>query len=119
MAIEHLTYDSFKEKVFDFDTHNSWNFIGDKPCVIDFYADWCEPCKELDPVFDEIDQELGDKLTVYKINTDDEDELANVFGIQSIPFLLFVPMEGDPQMETGALPKEIILEAIEDVCGVK
>ncbi len=119
MATEYLTLESFKTKVFDFENNSEWTFIGDIPCVIDFYADWCGPCKQIAPVLEELSEELAGKVNVYKINTEKEPELASVFGIQSIPSLLFVPKEGQPQMAAGALPKDTILNAIDDVCKVK
>lgn len=119
MALEHLTLESFKEKVFDFENNKEWTYKGDKPCVIDFYADWCQPCKMLAPILEDVAGELEGKIDIYKINTENEQELASIFGIQSIPSLLLVPTDGDPQMAAGALPKETLLKAIEDVCKVK
>jgi len=116
--VEHLTLASFKEKVFDFENNKDWKFEGEKPCVIDFYADWCGPCKTLAPILEELKNEYGDKLEIYKINTEEEKELSSIFGIQSIPSLLFVPQEGQPQMAQGALPKESFKQAFKDVLGV-
>jgi len=116
--LEKLTLASFKEKVFDFENNQDWKFEGDKPCVIDFYADWCGPCKAVTPVLEELKKEYGDKLEIYKIDTEKEQELASVFGIRSIPSLLFVPKEGEPQMAQGALPKESFKQAFKDVLGV-
>ncbi len=113
--MEHLTLDTFKEKVFDFENSKEWNYVGDKPAIIDFYADWCAPCKMVAPVLDELSSEYGDKLAIYKINTEDQQQLAGMFGIQSIPSLLFIPKEGQPQMAMGALPKKTFHEIIKDV----
>lgn len=113
--MEHLTAQTFKEKVFDYETNKEWKFIGTKPCIIDFYADWCSPCKMVAPILEELSIEYVGKLDIYKINTETEQELASVFGIQSIPSILFVPMNGQPQMAMGALPKDAIVEAIKEI----
>ncbi len=116
---EHLTTESFKEKVFDFDKNKEWVYEGDLPAIIDFYADWCGPCKMVAPVLEELSQEYEGKLHVYKVDTDSEQELAAAFGIQSIPSLLFVPMEDKPQMAMGALPKPSLVKAIQEVLKVE
>ncbi len=113
--MEHLTLDTFKEKVFDFENNKEWNYVGDKPAIIDFYADWCAPCKMVAPVLEELSTEYGDDLAIYKINTEDQQQLAGMFGIQSIPSLLFIPKDGQPQMAMGALPKKTFHEIIKDV----
>ena len=115
MALEHLTKETFKEKVFNFEANKEWKFEGDRPAIIDFYADWCAPCKMVTPILEELKEEYGDKLDIYKINTEQEQELAGIFGVQSIPSLLFVPSEGQPQMAMGALPKDTFKKAITDV----
>ncbi len=117
--VKHLTLESFKTKVFDFEKNKEWVFEGTRPCMIDFYADWCGPCKMVAPVLEELAKEYEGKLDIYKVNTEKERELAGIFGIQSIPSLLFVPMKGQPQMAMGALPKETFKKAIEDVLEVK
>jgi thioredoxin len=116
--LEHLTIDTFKEKVFDFETNKDWKFEGDAPCVIDFYADWCGPCKMVAPILEELQSEYGSKLNIYKVDTEDQRELAGMFGVQSIPSLLFVPKDGKPQMAMGALPKETFEQAFKEVLGV-
>ena len=103
---EHLTKQSFQEKVFNYEQNKEWKYEGTLPCIIDFYADWCGPCKMVAPIIEELSKEYDGKLHVYKIDTEAEQELASVFGIRSIPSLLFVPLEGQPQMAMGALPKE-------------
>lgn len=118
MALEHLNKDTFKSKVFNFETNKDWKFEGDKPAIIDFYADWCGPCKMVAPILEELKSEYGDKLDIYKIDTEAERELAGMFGIQSIPSLLFIPSEGEPQMAMGALPKDTFKKAISDVLKV-
>ncbi len=117
--IEHLTLDTFKEKVFNFTDNKEWKFEGNKPCIIDFYADWCGPCKMVAPILEELSKEYTGKLDVYKVNTEDQRELAGIFGVQSIPSLLFVPLEGQPQMAMGALPKETFIQAFKDVLNVE
>lgn len=117
--MENLTKEAFREKVFDFENNKEWTFAGDKPCIIDFYADWCAPCRALTPVMEELSAEYEGKLNIYKIDTEKEQELAAMFGIRSIPSILFVPREGQPQMATGALPKEALEKAISEVLGVE
>ena len=118
MSLEHLTKESFKEKVFNFELNKTWRFEGKVPVIIDFYANWCGLCKMVAPILEELQTEYGNKLTIYKVNTEEEQELAGIFGIQSIPSFLFVPSEGQPQMALGALPKETFKTAINDVLNV-
>jgi thioredoxin 1 len=110
---ENLTKQSFVEKVFDFEKNAEWKYQGEIPCVIDFWAPWCGPCRAVGPVIEELSKEYDGKVNFYKINTDDEQELAGAFGIRSIPSLLFVPMTGQPKMAVGALPKTALKEAID------
>jgi thioredoxin len=117
--VEHLTQETFKNKVFNYETNKEWKFEGDKPCLIDFYADWCGPCKMVAPLLEELASEYDGKLNIYKIDTEKERELAGMFGIQSIPSLLFVPIAGQPQMAMGALPKETFKKAIKEVLQVE
>jgi thioredoxin len=117
--LEHLTVDTFKEKVFNYEENKEWKFEGDRPCLIDFYADWCGPCKMVAPILEELAGEYEGKLDIYKVDTEDQKELAAIFGIQSIPSLLFVPMEEQPQMAMGALPKETFHKAIKEVLKVE
>ena len=118
MTLEHLTKDSFKEKVFNFETNKEWKYEGKTPAIIDFYADWCAPCKMVAPILEELKEEYGEKLEIFKVNTEQEQEISSMFGIQSIPSLLFIPTEGQPQMAMGALPKETFKKAIGDVLKV-
>ena len=118
MTLEHLTNETFKEKVFNYEANKDWKFEGEIPAIIDFYADWCAPCKTVAPILEELQAEYGDKLNIYKVNTEEQKELAGVFGIQSIPSLLFIPKEGQPQMAMGALPKETFKQAISEVLSV-
>jgi len=117
--LEHLTKETFLSKVFDYEKNKEWKFEGTKPCVIDFYADWCGPCKMVAPVLEELAKDFEGKLDIYKVDTEEEQELAAVFGIRSIPSILFVPAEGQPQMAMGALPKETFVKAFKDVLGVE
>ena len=116
---EHLTKETFLSKVFNYEASKEWKFEGNKPCIIDFYADWCGPCKMVAPVLEELAKEYEGKLDVYKVDTEKETELASVFGIRSIPSLLFVPKDGQPQMAMGALPKDSFEKAFKDVLGVE
>jgi thioredoxin 1 len=115
MAIEHLTKDTFLTKVFNFEKNQEWKFEGELPCLIDFYADWCGPCKMVAPILEELSSEYGGKINIYKIDTEAEQELAMAFGIRSIPSMLFVPKVGQPQMAVGALPKDSLKQAIGEV----
>lgn len=117
--LEHLTKETFKEKVFNFEANKEWTFEGDKPCLIDFYADWCQPCKMVAPILEELSKEYDGKVDIYKVDTEAEQELASIFGVQSIPSLLFVPNEGQPQMAQGALPKDSFEKAIKDLLKVE
>ena len=118
MALEHLTTETFKEKVFNYELNKEWKFEGKIPVIIDFYANWCGPCKMVAPVLEELQKEYGDKIVIFKVNTEEQQELSAMFGIQSIPSILFVPLEGQPQMATGALPKDTFRSAIADVLKV-
>jgi thioredoxin 1 len=109
---ENLTKQTFVEKVFDFEKSSDWKYSGELPCVIDFWAPWCGPCRAVGPVIEELSKEYEGKVNFYKVNTDEEQELAGAFGIRSIPSLLFVPMTGQPKMAVGALPKNSLKEAI-------
>jgi thioredoxin 1 len=113
--MEHLTKETFKEKVFDFETNKEWNYKGTLPCVIDFYADWCGPCKMVAPIMEELSTEFAGKVNIYKVDTEDQQELAAMFGIRSIPSILFCPMGAQPQMAAGALPKAQFVQAINDI----
>lgn len=111
-----LTKKDFLEKVVNYEQNpNEWKFLGDKPAIIDFYASWCGPCKAFAPVLEEVAEEYKGVIDVYKVNTENEEELAAVFNIRSIPTILFIPMNGQPQIVTGAMPKPQLIEAIERV----
>lgn len=111
-----LTKKDFLEKVVNYEQNpNEWKFLGDKPAIIDFYASWCGPCKAFAPVLEEVAEEYKGVIDVYKVNTENEEELAAVFNIRSIPTILFIPVNGQPQIVTGAMPKSQLIEAIEHV----
>ena len=116
--MEHLTKESFKEKVHDYVANKEWNFKGELPCIIDFYADWCGPCKMVAPVLEELSNEYAGKVNVYKVNTEEQQELAAAFGIRSIPSILFCPKGEQPQMSVGALSKQGFKDVIKDVLKV-
>ncbi len=115
---EHLTVDTFKEKVFDYTASKEWSYKGELPGIIDFYADWCGPCKMVAPIIEQLSTEYEGKLNVWKIDTEAQQELAQVFGIQSIPSILFIPKDGQPQMAAGALPKATFEKIIKEELGV-
>ena len=117
--IENLTKETFKQKVFNFEENQEWKFEGDKPAIIDFYADWCQPCKIVEPVLEELSEEYQGKIDVFRVDTEDQQELAAMFGIRSIPSILFIPQEEQPQMAQGALPKDTLEKAIKDVLKVE
>lgn len=117
--MEHLTAETFKQKVFNYEINNEWKFEGNKPCIIDFYADWCGPCRMVAPVLEELSKEYEGQIDIYKIDTEQEQELAGAFGIQSIPSILFVPLQGPPQMSMGAMPKQAIVQTINEVLLTK
>ena len=110
---EHLNKQTFLEKVFNYEKNQEWKYEGDLPAVVDFWAPWCGPCRTVGPIIDELSTEYKGKVTFYKVNTDEEQELGAVFGIRSIPSLLFIPKEGQPKLAVGALPKEFFKSAIE------
>lgn len=116
---ELLTKTDFLEKVFDYENNKEWKFQGELPIIIDFYADWCGPCKSLAPVLEQLSEEYKDKIKIYKVDTEAEQELSAVFGIRSIPSMLFCPLGEDPQMANGALPKQQIEKIIADVLKIE
>lgn len=113
--MEHLTKQTFLEKVFNFEINKEWKFEGDLPCIIDFYADWCQPCKTVAPILEELSKEFEGVVNIYKINTELEQDLASTFGIRSIPSILFCPKNGEPKMSMGALGKDSFIKMIEEI----
>ena len=116
---EHLTKETFAAKVFDYEKNAEWKFEGMVPTIIDFWAEWCGPCKMISPVLEEISKQYEGKINVYKVNVDEENDLAAAFGIQSIPSLLFIPLNEKPRLSVGALPKAGILKIVKDVLKVE
>jgi thioredoxin len=114
MATIQLTTEKFKEEVFDYTASKEWNYKGKLPAIIDFYADWCGPCKMVAPILEELSAEYEGKINIYKIDTEAEQELSAVFQIRSIPSMLFIPVGKQPMMQAGALPKGALKEAIEN-----
>jgi thioredoxin 1 len=114
MATIQLTTQDFKDKIFDYQKEKEWNYKGQVPVLIDFYADWCGPCKMVAPILEELSETYQGQLQIYKVDTEVESELASVFGIRSIPTFLFIPVDGDPMMQPGALPKKAFQQVIEE-----
>jgi len=118
--VVHLTAANFKQLVWDYTKNpQEWSYKGDQPCIIDFYADWCRPCKMIAPIMVELSKEYKGKVRIYKINIDEQRELAKLFNVSSIPAVLFVPNKGKPQMAVGAMQKASYVEAIQQVLNVK
>lgn len=112
---EHLTYNSFKEKVWDFETYpQEWTYLGAEPCIIDFYADWCKPCKIVAPIMEELANDYDGKIKIYKVDTQTERELASIFQITGIPAILFVPKDGQPMKQAGAMSKDYYEKVINE-----
>lgn len=112
--VKHINKEQFKKLVVDVDKEG-WNFLGDKPCILDFYASWCGPCRMISPYLDDLSKTYKGQINIYKINVDEEKDLARYFGASSIPLLIFIPKEGQPQASRGALPKEEINNAIKNI----
>ena len=112
--VQYITTAQFQERIFDYKTEKDWKYKGDKPCVIDFYTTWCGPCKRLAPIMEELSQTYCERVKFYKADTERERELAYVFGISSIPQVLYIPKEGKPMLLKGLYPKEEIVKIIEE-----
>jgi thioredoxin len=118
--VNKLTAENFQKFVWDYKSNpNEWKFKGDQPCIIDFYADWCRPCKMVAPIMDELSVEYKGKVRIYKVNTDEQRELAGLFNISSIPAVMFIPKDGKPQMSVGAMQKQAYIDMIKNVLVVK
>ena len=118
-AVIALTNETFKQKVFNYEINREWKYEGKLPAIIDFYANWCGPCRQLSPRIEEIAKEYAGKIIVYKVDTDVERLLSQNMGISSLPTLLFIPVNGQPQVSMGALPKETLVKAVNEVLLVK
>lgn len=118
-TIIHLTNEQFKKLVFNYETNKEWKYLGNKPAIIDFYADWCGPCRIMAPRLEEISKEYAGKLIVYKVDTDKEQLLSANLGIQSLPTLVFIPQNGKPQASMGVIPKESLVKAIHEILLIK
>ena len=117
MVIE-LLEKEFKELVFNYENDQEWVFLGNKPAIIDFFAGWCQPCKQIAPVLEELSNEYEGKIDIYKVDVDKSSYLAQLFGIQSIPTILFIPLEGQPEILVGGLPKEKFKKAITEILKI-
>lgn len=118
--VSKLTAESFQKLVWDYKANpKEFIFNGDQPVIIDFYADWCRPCKNVAPIMEELSKEYKGKVRIYKVNTDEQRELAGLFNINSIPAMLFVPKNGKPQMSVGAMQKPAYIDMIKNILGVK
>ena len=115
---EELTKQTFQAKIFNYEQNKEWKFEGNLPAIVDFWAEWCAPCRMVAPVLEELSKEYEGKINIYKVNTEHEQELAASFGIQSIPSLLFIPVDEQPQMAAGALPKDALVKIIDEVLKV-
>lgn len=115
----HLTNEQFKKMVFNYEVNKEWKYLGTKPAIIDFYANWCGPCKIMSPRLEEIAREYAGRIIVYKVDTDKEKQLSASLGIQSLPTLIFIPKNGQPQASMGAIPKESLVKAINEILLVK
>jgi len=116
MNVQELTAETFKQKVMNYDIHpNEWIFEGSRPAIIDFYATWCGPCKQTAPIVEKLAEDYAGRIDVYKVDVDQQQELAAFFGVQSIPTILFIPKEGTPQRVSGAMPRSGFDEAIKQV----
>lgn len=113
--IIHLSNEAFKKKVFNYEVNKTWKYEGTQPAIIDFYADWCGPCRKMSPIIEEIAKEYAGKIVVYKVDTDAEAILSQNMGISSLPTLIFIPAEGQPQASMGLITKEMLVKAINDI----
>jgi len=113
--VKHLTYKEFLNKVWDFEKNpTTFKYKGKHPAIVDFYADWCNPCRRVAPIMEKLAEEYDGQLLVYKVNTDQERELSAAFQVKSVPMVLFIPKEGQPMMQVGAMPEESYRKVVEE-----
>lgn len=117
--MEVLSKESFRAKIFDYESGTEWKFRGEKPAIVDFYADWCGPCQALAPILERVAETYGGQVDIYKVDTEATPELSALFGIRGIPSILFVPLEGEPAMSAGLMGEEGFARAIQDLFGIK
>ena len=117
--MEVLNLETFKDKVFDYENNKEWNFKGQRPAIIDFYADWCGPCRMLAPVLEDVAKDYQGQVDIFKVDTEASPELASLFGVRGIPALLFIPLQGEPSMSSGFMPKESFTEAISELFKIQ
>ena len=116
--METLNIETFKAKIFDFQKNKEWKFNGSRPAIIDFYADWCAPCRALAPVLEEVAQQYSGQVDVFKVNTETDPELAALFEVRGIPAILFIPTNGEPAMSSGFMPLESFQTAISELFNI-
>jgi thioredoxin 1 len=119
VTVVYLTNDTFKKLVFDYEKNKEWKYEGNRPAIIDFYASWCAPCRQLSPIVEELAKEYSGRIVVYKVDTDKEKALAQKLGISGLPTLLFIPLKGKPQSSMGLIPKATLVKAINEVLQIK
>jgi thioredoxin len=117
-SMEKLNKETFKSKIFNYEKNRDWHFEGTRPAIVDFYADWCGPCRALTPILEELSQEYAGKVDIFKVDTQAQPELSALFNVRGIPAMLFIPVKGKPQMASGLVPKEVLKEAIHNVFGI-
>jgi thioredoxin len=117
--VVHLTTAEFKKMVFNYEVNKDWKYEGNQPAIVDFYADWCAPCRQLAPLLEEVAKEYNGKIIIYKVDTEKERELTQNMNISGLPTLLFIPAQGKPQMSMGFIPKESLVKAINEVLLIK
>lgn len=116
--VEKLTTEDFKNKIFDFENEKEWVFLGSKPVILDFMASWCNPCKQIAPILETLSEEYDGKIDIFSINVEDEPALAKSFSVKSVPSILFIPMDGQPQMMVGGLPKQKFEAGINEILKI-